>query len=171
MLARIATSDWAGQRADSARTLFVWIGLGLGYGILLPAITGMLVPISSVFMAVGGGVITPAEALPAAFDSIVRAPYAGLVQAGLGMITGLLAGLVFALGAWMIDAANSSANLQVSPIRNLRHHGRHVRADSGLYGSGSAGDAGEAGIVSAEASRIRAEPAGLQWGRKRPLER
>ena len=65
-------------------------------------------------MAVGGGVITPAEALPAALDSIVRAPYAGLVQAGLGMITGLLAGVVFALGAWMIDAANSSASLKVS---------------------------------------------------------
>ncbi len=119
MLARLATSDWAGQRPDRARTLFVWIGLGIGYGILVPTITGMFIPISGVILAVGNGVITPAEALPAAFDSVVRAPYAGLVQAGVGMITGLLAGLVFALGAWLIDAANSSANLQVSRFGTL----------------------------------------------------
>ena len=110
----IATSDWAGQRADAARTLFVWIGLGIGYGILLPAFTGTLIPISGVILAVGNGFITPAEALPATFDSIVRAPYAGLVQAGVGMITGLLAGVVFALGAWLIDAANASARLNWS---------------------------------------------------------
>ena len=110
----IATSDWAGQRADAARTLFVWIGLGIGYGILLPAFTGTLIPISGVILAVGNGFITPAEALPATFDSIVRAPYAGLVQAGVGMITGLLAGVVFALGAWLIDAANASARLNMS---------------------------------------------------------
>ena len=110
----IATSDWAGQRADTARTLFVWIALGIGYGILLPALTGMLIPISGVFLALGSGFIGPDEALPATFDSIVRAPYAGLVQAGVGMITGLLAGVVFALGAWMIDAANSSASIRVS---------------------------------------------------------
>ena len=110
----IATSDWAGQRADIARTLFVWIALGIGYGILLPAITGMLIPISGVFLALGSGFIGPDEALPAAVESIIRAPYAGLVQAGVGMITGLLAGVVFALGAWMIDAANASARLNMS---------------------------------------------------------
>ena len=114
LLAGLATSDWAGQSADTARTLFVWIGLGIGYGILVPATTGMLIPISGVFLAAGSGVITPAEALPAAFDAIVRAPYAGLVQAGVGMITGMLAGVVFALVAWMIDAANSSASLRLS---------------------------------------------------------
>jgi hypothetical protein len=110
----IATSDWAGQRADVARTLFVWIGLGIGYGILLPALTGMLIPISGVFLALGSGFIGPDEALPAAVESIIRAPYAGLVQAGVGMITGLLAGVVFALGAWLIDAANASARLNMS---------------------------------------------------------
>jgi hypothetical protein len=110
----IATSDWAGQRADTARTLFVWIALGIGYGILLPALTGMLIPISGVFLALGSGFIGPDEALPAAVESIIRAPYAGLVQAGVGMITGLLAGVVFALGAWLIDAANASARLNMS---------------------------------------------------------
>ena len=114
MFSSIATSDWAGQRADTARTLFVWILLGVGYGILLPLVTGMLIPISGVFLALGSGFIAPDEALPAAVESIIRAPYAGLVQAGVGMITGLLAGVVFALGAWLIDAANASARLNMS---------------------------------------------------------
>ncbi len=114
ILARLATSEWAGQRPDRARHLLVWVATGIGYGVLTPVVAGMLVPLSGLILQVATGAMTIGTALTWIPDTILRAPYAGMIFGAVGLSTGLIAGVVFAVGGWLIDAANASSDPKVS---------------------------------------------------------
>lgn len=103
-----------GQKADKARHLLAWEALGFGYGVLLPFFTGMLIPLSGVFLNLAVGVITAGEVFSQVVDAISRSPAFAFSQGTFGLFTGMLAGLLLGTGAWLIDTANAEPNARVS---------------------------------------------------------
>ena len=96
------------------RSLWVCLGWGLALGLILPIVTGALLPSSVVVMDWNRELISagriPSELLSAQF----RAPLNSFVFTSLNIFTGLLFGAVFGLGFWVINILVAASNLAVS---------------------------------------------------------
>ncbi|MGQ4810019.1 hypothetical protein NKDENANG_03463 [Candidatus Entotheonellaceae bacterium PAL068K] len=108
------TTYWMAQNTDRARHPLAWMALGWGYGVLLPFCTGMFLPVCSVFLNRSLGVIARSEIAPQVLNALFRAPATAFVHGAFGLYTGLLAGVCFGTGAWLIDRANTASNPMVS---------------------------------------------------------
>ena len=90
-----------------------WLIFGVGYALFLPFVTGVLLPLSVVFLNVQIGIIAlrevPSEILASAF----RAPLQSFVYAVLSLYTGAIAGILFAIGGFAIDELGHSRNALV----------------------------------------------------------
>lgn len=94
------------DRAGWPNRLPVWVGLGLGFGILLPLLTGALLPFSSVLVDATLGVISPAQ-IPGGFlDGLFRIPITVTNHTVLALITAIYGGVFLGLAAWLIDVVN-----------------------------------------------------------------
>jgi hypothetical protein len=102
------------HRAERARNPPHWVALGTGYGLMAPFLTGLLLPISAVFLDLWLGVLTIGEILPSVLESLLRVPTYGFTHGTIGLYTGLLSGLVLGVSAWLIDLANASGGQRVS---------------------------------------------------------
>lgn len=116
------TTYWVAQRTDKARHPLTWMALGCGYGVLLPFCTGMFLPVCSVFLNRALGVIARSEIAPQVLNALFRAPVSAFVHGAFGLYTGLLAGVCFGTGAWLIDRANTASNPMVA------HYGTYALA-------------------------------------------
>ena len=105
------------QLSDGARKpqgLLMWLVLGIGYGLLLPPLTGALLPLSVVFINLTLGIIELGE-LPSEFmEALFRAPLNSIIYGSLAIVNGLLAGVLFSSGAWLIDRLNASSDPVIS---------------------------------------------------------
>ena len=101
---------WAGSITDEALNPLWWAIFGFAFGVLVPFFTGMLMPVNGVFLNLKLGIIAPSELFSAVLDSVFRAPSFAFSHGTLGLFTGILAGLLFGVGGWVIDVVNASAN-------------------------------------------------------------
>lgn len=90
---------------------FVW---GLAFGLLLPVITGALLPSSVVVMDWNRDLISAGGLLSELLSAQFRAPLNSFVYTSLNITTGLIFGAVFGLGFWVINRLTLAANLAVS---------------------------------------------------------
>ena len=105
------------QLSDGAlrpQGLLMWLALGIGYGLLLPPLTGALLPLSVVFINLTLGVIELGE-LPSEFlEALFRSPLNAIIYGSLAIVNGLFAGVLFSSGAWLIDRLNTSSHPVIS---------------------------------------------------------
>ncbi len=105
-----------GERTDEPRGLPMWLGIGAGYGVLLPFLTGAFLPLSLVFVDLSLGVIEAGDIVTEVLSGLFRTPLFMFVHGTLGLFTGLLTGVVFGAGAWAIDRLNGSPHLPASQV-------------------------------------------------------
>ena len=102
------------EHADESGGLLLWLILGLGFGLAGSFVAGGLVPLNVVFITFAEGDIElgdlPSFVLEGAFQGI----RSFFVDGALAIYTWLLAGVIFGVGAWVIDKLNSSPNLVAS---------------------------------------------------------
>lgn len=93
------------------RRALKWIiGIGLGFGILSPALTGAVIPMSQVFIDAYAGVRAPMEVPAYALGALFRAPGFAITHGVFGLFTGLTAGALFGAGAWGVNELNRSGS-------------------------------------------------------------
>jgi len=85
------------------RNIFVWIFVGLLYGIFVPFITGLLLPMGMFVMNVYIGVIELNTAFYFFLDAIVLAPTNAFTHGIFGVISGLICGMCLAVALWLMD--------------------------------------------------------------------
>ena len=101
---------WLGDRAGEPRGLLSWLAVGFGFGVLVPLLTGAFLPLSVLLVDLNLGVVNSGELFSRVLDALFRAPLSLVVHGALGIFTGLLAGALFATGAWVVDMVNASSN-------------------------------------------------------------
>lgn len=108
------TVYYIGERASVSRALVFWLVFGLVFGLALPFVTGLLLPLSGVFIDLSQGIIGVGDIFPQALSALFRAPINAIVSGALATFTGLLVGLLWGLGAWAIDRLNASRDPNLS---------------------------------------------------------
>ena len=103
----------SGFERRGARNPIIWLAAGFGYGILSPAVTGVALPMSIMFLEWRTGVIGAGEIPMGVISSLMLAPNSVFLQGVFGIFTGLLAGALWGIGAIPIDFA---ANARIRPI-------------------------------------------------------
>ena len=101
------------------RGLVTWGLLGLGYGTLLPLISGaFFLPVAVDILSFRGGLMSVANLMVKAADLAAGAWISFALSLGIQLFfTGLLGAAVFALGGWLIDKLNISEDPNTANYR------------------------------------------------------
>ena len=100
--------------AQKPQGLLLWLVFGIGYGLLLPPLTGAFLPMSVVFIDLSLGIIELGEVPSEFVDAMFRSPLNAILYGSLAIVNGLFAGALFSSGAWLIDRLNASAHPAIS---------------------------------------------------------
>lgn len=91
------------------RRLPIWFFLGFSYGVLFSIIMGgIFLPITFNFLDFINGLISVPQLLIRTSDLLIAWPALALVLGTRLLFTGLIAGVVFGGGAWIVDRFNAS---------------------------------------------------------------
>ena len=105
---------WLVQRAEHPQHPVVWPGVGLGYAIIVPFLTGALAPVSLVFLNMTLGITETPEMFSGLADSIFIASRVAFEYGTLSLGPTALAAVLFIVGAWVIDRTNTYSSLHIS---------------------------------------------------------
>ena len=90
------------------RSVTNWAVFGFGYGLVLPLVLGILLPVWFRFFAFYGGVISMVNLASSLIDLTIGSLYLAPLFGFEYFFTSLVAGVLFAVGALVIDVFNSS---------------------------------------------------------------
>ncbi len=101
---------WIASGNEGPRSLWQWSVIGLVYGLLMPFLTGALLPLSAVFVELTIGTIKLGQLWSQSWNAVFQAPAYSFIHGTIGIFTGLLAGALLGIGGWVIDRINSISN-------------------------------------------------------------
>ena len=99
---------------ERARGWLVWILAGFGFGVLSPVFTGAVLPLAMMFLATFNGDLPASDFLVHMISAILQGPSSAFTHGVFGLFTGLMAGALFAVGAWLVDQAAHASTSKVS---------------------------------------------------------
>jgi len=105
---------WIAPTSARPHSIILWLFIGFAFGVLVPFFSGALMPLGILYLDLTLGIIRPSELPMLTLDGLMRAPVSAFSQGVLGLFTGLLAGALFGVGAWVMDIANTSSHPRVS---------------------------------------------------------
>jgi len=109
-----AAITWAiSERVENARGILVWVGVGFSFGISSSFVTGLFIPFGTVFVRFFTGKIAAGDVFVDAVDSLFRGISVAFSHGAFGVFTGMTAGVILSVGAYVIDRTNSMLNLTV----------------------------------------------------------
>ena len=92
---------------------FVWLVLGAGYALVVPFLSGGLIPFSVVFLNAHVGIIEIWQIPGQLLNSLFRMPIEAFIYGTLALYTGFIAGVLFAVGGFAINEMGYSRNMVV----------------------------------------------------------
>ena len=108
------------QNKRTPRGLIIWFLVGYGYGVAFSLLLGgIFLPIALNILDVVGGLMSVTRMLSKSLDLFISAPTLAVVLGLRILITGVIGGVVFGGGAWLIDRFNASedpATAKYGPI-------------------------------------------------------
>ena len=90
------------------RSVMAWALFGVGYGLALPLLLGILLPVWLRFFAFYGGAISMVTLMSSLIDLTIGSLYLAPIFGFEYFFTSIVAGALFAAGALVIDVFNSS---------------------------------------------------------------
>ena len=102
------------QERERARGLLVWLLAGFGFGVLSPVFTGAVLPLAMMFLATLNGDLPSSDFLVHTASALLQAPSFAFTHGVFGLFTGLMAGALFGVGAWLVDVTAHSSARQVA---------------------------------------------------------
>ena len=97
---------WIGNRAEEARILPVWLGIGLAFGIFTVFFIGASKPF---VIAVLNNIIdfrSVGTLIDNIIDAFIFAPLESFKYGVIALYIGIVAGIIYGIGAWIIDMLN-----------------------------------------------------------------
>ena len=91
----------------------IWIILGVGYSLIVPFLSGILIPFSIVFLNAHVGLIEIWQIPGHLLNTVFRVPIEAFVYGTLAVYTGMIAGALFAVGGFAIEEISYSRNMFV----------------------------------------------------------
>ena len=110
---------WVGQRSKRPHHIILWLVSGFAFGIVLPIFTGFTIPMTTILLQLANADILPGGVLRAIVDAVFQGIPFAFVYGTWGIFTGMLAGTLFGLGAWVIDMVNTSGSPHISRYGSL----------------------------------------------------
>lgn len=104
------------DNASRVGTPQTWIGLGLGFGIAHSFIAGALLPLTLTLLSLTEGSAGQASIASQVIDAVFGGIRAFFIQGAIIVSTGLLAGMFFGIGGFVIDKLNSRESPYLSRI-------------------------------------------------------
>ena len=101
------------------RSVTAWALLGFGYGLALPLILGILLPMWLRFFAFYGGAISMVTLVSSLIDLTIGSLYLAPLFGFEYFFTSLVEGVLFAVGALVIDVFNSSKDRATAKYGSL----------------------------------------------------
>jgi MFS family permease len=101
------------------RSVMAWALFGFGYGLALPLILGILLPVWFRFFAFYGGAISMVTLASSLIDLTIGSLYLAPLFGFEYFFTSLVAGVLFAVGALVIDLFNSSKDRATAKYGSL----------------------------------------------------
>lgn len=101
------------------RSVTAWTVLGFGYGLALPLILGILLPVWLRFFAFYGGAISMMTLVSSLIDLTIGSLYLAPLFGFEYFFTSLVAGVLFGVGALLIDVFNSSKDRATAKYGSL----------------------------------------------------
>ena len=103
------------QRRRASLSLLVWFLIGFGYGVAFSMLLGgIFLPLSVNILDFVDGLISVPRLLIKAFDMLIAWPGLAIVLGTRLLITGIIAGVFFGGGAWLIDRFSASTDRTTS---------------------------------------------------------
>lgn len=101
------------------RSVTAWTVLGFGYGLALPLLLGIVLPVWLRFFAFYGGAISMMTLMSSLIDLTIGSLYLAPLFGFEYFFTSLVAGVLFAVGALLIDVFNSSKDRATAKYGSL----------------------------------------------------
>ena len=101
------------------RSVMAWTILGFGYGLALPLLLGIILPVWLRFFAFYGGAISMMTLMSSLIDLTIGSLYLAPLFGFEYFFTSLVAGVLFAVGALLIDVFNSSKDRATAKYGSL----------------------------------------------------
>ena len=99
------------DRRRPSRGLWIWMGVGLIYSLVLALVLGgLFIPYSFLFQDFAKGLLSVPDFLSKGLDLTIMWPYLSVLVGIQLMFTSIFAGVFFGVGAWVIDRFNTSAS-------------------------------------------------------------
>lgn len=99
---------------ERARGWLVWLLAGFGFGVLSPVFTGAVLPLAMMLLATSNGDLPASDFLVHTISALLQGPSSAFTHGVFGLFTGLMAGALFAAGAWLVDQAVHSSTDKVA---------------------------------------------------------
>ncbi len=97
---------WIGSRAEESRVLPIWFFVGISYGIFTVFLIGASLPFVFAFQINILNFRSIGMFLDDVIDAFFRAPLSGFTFGVFALYVGFIAGILYSVGAWLIDMLN-----------------------------------------------------------------
>lgn len=95
------------ERPEFPANLWLWVPIGVGFGIFVPLMTGFFTPLATLMIDWSIGNISASDLPPWIFDRLLRGVFSMFVDGAPAVRHGLAAGAVFAFAGYAVDRLNS----------------------------------------------------------------
>ena len=97
------------------RNILIWGGLGIGYGLLYPMLMGaFFLPLTLTMRLLLNNILGPVDVLNEMIEIMMSSLLRAVTIGGPMLFTGVIAGMFFGIGGWVIDQVNSSYDQMTS---------------------------------------------------------
>ena len=104
------------ERPEFPAGLWLWISVGVGFGIFVPIFTGFFTPLATLMIDWTVGNIEGVNVLPWVIDRLLRGFFSMFVDGAPAIRHGLAAGVVLAVFGYVIDRLNALQDMRVAML-------------------------------------------------------
>jgi len=104
------------ERPEFPAGLWLWVSVGVGFGIFVPIFTGFFTPLATLMIDWTVGNIEGVNVFPWVIDRLLRGFFSMFVDGAPAIRHGLAAGAVLALVGYVIDRLNARQDVRVSAL-------------------------------------------------------
>lgn len=102
------------ERPEFPANLWLWVPMGVGFGIFVPLMTGFFTPLATLMIDWSIGNIPTSNLPPWIFDRLLRGVFSMFVDGAPAVRHGLAGGAIFAFAGYAVDRLNAHSDPRIA---------------------------------------------------------
>lgn len=102
------------ERPEFPANLWLWVPMGVGFGIFVPLMTGFFTPLATLMIDWSIGNIPTSSLPPWIFDRLLRGVFSMFVDGAPAVRHGLAGGTIFAFAGYAVDRLNAHSDPRIA---------------------------------------------------------